>query len=136
MSKHSSKLLTNEEIDSLLQALSEGHPKEESSSIKINYNPVNKMKLITDIIDKNRYSEKYFSWCIADEINHIYKNAGKEILSIDLEFLNKNTLNFSILDGNVKLLTNIYEDNPDLTLNKSDLLRLNIIIQKIIAQIK
>jgi len=136
MNKYNSEILTTEEIDSLLEALCEGHPKEESSSIKINYTPVNKMKLITDIIDKNRYSEKYFSWCIADEINHIYKNAGKEILSIDLEFLNKNTVNFSILDGNVKLFTNISEDNPDLTLNKSDLIRLNIIIQKIIAQLK
>jgi len=77
MNKYNSELLTKEEIDSLLQALSEGHPKEESSSIKINYNTVNKMKLITDIIDKNRYSEKYFSWCIADEINHIYKMQEK-----------------------------------------------------------
>jgi len=136
MNKHNSELLTKEEIDSLLQALSEGYPKEESSSIKINYNPVNKMKLITDIIDKNRYSEKYFSWCIADEINHIYKNAGKEFSSISLEFLNKNTLNFSISDEKVKLFTNIFDDNPDLILNKSDLIRLNIIIQKIIAQMK
>jgi len=113
MSKYNSELLTDAEIDSLLQVLSEGYPKEESSSIKITYNPVNKMKLITDIIDKNRYSEKYFSWCIADEINHIYKNAGKEFSSISLEFLNKNTLNFSISDEKVKLFTNIFDVEKD-----------------------